>query len=63
MVELLFIVFIWTVVFGALYYVLTLLPLQQPFMNIAIAVLILMYIVIILQVTGVLSGWRVKGID
>lgn len=48
------------IVFGLLYWALTLLPLPQPFRNIALVILILIFILVLLGMVGVLPGYHVR---
>lgn len=46
-------------IFGIIYWVLTLLPLPEPFKMIALVIFALIVILVLLGMIGVIPGWRV----
>jgi hypothetical protein len=56
MVQLLVIVLILVLVFGAIFYAVRVIPIDQPFKNIAYLVVLVLFIIVLLGAVGLLPG-------
>ena len=62
MISILVYALILILVFGVVFYVIRMLPLEEPFKTAAMLIMLIIFIVLLLGIIGIIPGWHVGTI-
>jgi heme A synthase len=60
MVSILISLLILIVIFGAIFYVIRIIPIEEPFKTAAYVVILLIFILVLLGLIGIIPGWPIR---
>jgi hypothetical protein len=60
MISLLVYILVIILIFGVIFYALRLIPIEQPFLNIAYLILLVVFILVLLSIIGIIPGVAIR---